>query len=170
MTKRVGVMLDSDDRFPGEGKNTAIVEEVAAHVAFVHSLSKRTIENYAPEKFVRLRTGNGKSATIAGIWSLSLDQRRHFPLKTGFRNKAVPPTVQTLHAFSKDVTRPTAEKALFSTVPPAVWPRIAGGLGDSLSAIFSEPAYRCEPNSRHLFDRSDLVELDGLLDTIIKHL
>ncbi|RUX19786.1 hypothetical protein EOA23_29855 [Mesorhizobium sp. M2A.F.Ca.ET.042.01.1.1] len=170
MKLRVGALLDSDDRFPNEQKNKSIADEVLNHAPWTHCLAKRTIENYIPERFLRARLGSGKEPAIQALSRLTIDQRRHFPMKSGFRDKSTPPAPQTLQEFANDLNRPAPERTLFGSVPLGDWSILREGLGDGLSQVFIDPAYRCEPRSRNLFDAQDLAELDGLLDQISKHL
>ena len=95
---RTAALLDSDARFPGDDPNTQIAEEVSAHVAFVHILQRRSIENYAPEKYFRRRLGNGLKPAADAYFRLSEAQQSHFPVKKGFLDKDRQPL--TLEQFA----------------------------------------------------------------------
>jgi len=101
MKLRSCAILDSDSHFAGDDRNATIKSQLEPHVGFVHILEGRTIENYVPRKHAEDRL-RGAGPAVAAYFSLSEEQRRYFPLKTGFRDEATPPQPQSMSDFKAD--------------------------------------------------------------------
>jgi hypothetical protein len=168
--RAVGV-LDSDSRYPEAQPNSAIVEELKKHVAFVHQLKRRSIENYVPEKYFRSRmSGPQHGFDIDAYFRLSEVQRSHFPLKSGFRQSGSG-AVQDHEQFLLDPQRDMLERDLYRDVPAGDWIRIAAGLGDTLADVYREEKYRCDQGGEPRLLPADVrEELAGLLTSLIQHL
>jgi hypothetical protein len=168
MQLRAAAILDSDARFQGDTPNEEIRAALSSHVAFTHVLARRTIENYVPAKYFRDRMGQSERNRVDAFFRLTDPQQRHFPIKRGFRDDAG--VAPTLAEFAAKPGRPVGEVALFGGIPPADWVLINVGFGDGVGAVFTDTRFRCEPNSRGLFDRTDTQELGGLMGRIVRHL
>jgi hypothetical protein len=168
---RAIALLDSDSRFPGDQPNAGFVQDVQPHVAAVHMLRGRYIENYVPQKYVRRRLDeDGLGAASDAYFRMTEEQRNYFPIKKGFLDSATPPQPQALIAFLADATREQAERDHFSTVNPQDWVQFAGGFGTRLGTIFQSPAYRCQPNEAALLTLSQRTELNEFLTQVIRYL
>ncbi|MCX4164561.1 MULTISPECIES: hypothetical protein [Paraburkholderia] len=166
---RAIAILDSDARFPGDEPNAAIRDGVSDHVAHVHVLEGRYIENYVPDPFVRRRLSDvGRHMAIEPFLRMTTNQRAFFPIKRGF--KKADSAVQTRAAFLADDTRDTREKSLFESINPADWDVLADGFGDVLSTVYHDSSYRCEPGREHLLSPSQRSELRQILTTIARYL
>ncbi len=166
---RAIAVLDSDARFPGDEPNAAICDAVRDHVADVHVLEGRYIENYVPDSFVQRRLADiGRQAAIQPFLRMTADQRAFFPIKKGFKTAESVP--QTRDEFLADVTRDINERNLFSSIASEDWSALAKGFGDVLSAVFQDTLYRCEPNRGHLLSAAQHVELRRILTTIARYL
>ena len=169
MQLRALAILDSDSKFPGDNVNQPIFEDLAPFVAFAHVLAGRTIENYLPKKYFLDRLPQEAAATEA-YFGLTENQRKHFPLKEGYKDKSSPPMPQDLVTFFADGNRQQQERDQYAGVSQANWIRFVGGFGDSLSAVYKISRYRCEPNSPHLLTQTQRQEIDYLLRRILSHL
>jgi hypothetical protein len=168
---RAIALLDSDARFPGDQRNTGIAQDVKPHVAFVHMLSGRYIENYVPHRYVRRRLEKDGLATAADAYfRMTESQRNHFPIKKGFLDIATPQQPQAHEAFLADERREQAERDHFRAVNPEDWVHFGSGFGDRLATVFQEPAYRCEPNESALLTKSQRTELNDFLNRVIRYL
>ena len=168
---RAVALLDSDARFPGDQPNAGFVQAVLPHVAAVHMLSGRCIENYAPQKYVRRRLGeDGLAAASDAYFRMTDEQRNYFPIRRGFLDKATPPQPQALATFLGDASRDQAERDQYSTVNPQDWAQFAAGFGTRLGTIFQEPAFRCQPNEAILLAPSQRTELNEFLTQVIRYL
>lgn len=162
MKLRCCAILDSDSRYPGDNRNDNIRSQVAPYVAFAYVLAGRAIENYVPRKYAEARLSGSRQA-LAAYFALSDEQKQYFPLKTGFRDGGAPPQPQSLDDFKADANRSLEERALFDQVSETNWNRINGGFGDSLSAVYHEEIYRCDPGASHLLSVIQQQELATLL-------
>jgi hypothetical protein len=169
MKLRSCAILDSDSHFAGDDRNATIKSQLEPHVGFVHILEGRTIENYVPRKHAEDRL-RGAGPAVAAYFSLSEEQRRYFPLKTGFRDEATPPQPQSMSDFKADNRWHPKEKMLFDGISDTNWQRFSGGFGDSLAAVYQEEAYRCAPGAAHLLTVAQQQEIENLLVTIINHI
>jgi hypothetical protein len=170
MKFRCAAMLDSDARFPLDRPNEEHVSGTREHVAFVHMLSGRTIENYVPEKYMRRRLQADKIEGWAdSYFQLSEAQRAYFPIKKGYvKDGSFTPLT---HAeFLRDPKREPAEKAHYQNANPTSWAVVAGGLGDRLASIFTEPSYRCDRADHRHLTPSQRTELNDLLTSVFRHL
>lgn len=168
---RAIALLDSDAHYPGNQPNAGIVQAVQAHVALVHLLSGRYIENYAPQKYVRRRLEeDGLGEASDAYFRMTEVQRNYFPIRTGFWDYATPPQPQAHPAFLADTRRELAERNTFRTVNPQDWMHFASGFGGRLAVIFQEPAFRCEPNEAALLTQNQRTELNEFLNQVIRYL
>jgi len=168
---RAIALLDSDARFPGDQPNAGFVRDIQPHVAAVHMLRGRYIENYAPQKCVRRRLdADGLGGASDAYFRMTEEQRNYFPIRKGFLDSTTPPQPQGLAAFLADATRELAERNHFSTVNPQDWVQFAGGFGPRLATIFQTPAYRCQPNESTLLTPSQRTELNEFLTQVIRYL
>lgn len=168
MRLRAVAILDSDAKHQHHTPNREIRDAVEPHVAFIHVLAKRTIENYVPARFLRERIGAGGRARIDAFLRLTHLQRSFFPLKVGYRGQAG--VGMSLQEFAASAQTMPEEVTLFRGVPPEDWALICEGFGEGISAVFTNARYRCEPNDTKLFDRTDVEELGVLLRRILRHL
>lgn len=169
MKLRSCAILDSDSHFAGDDRNATIKSHLEPHVGFVHILQGRTIENYVPRKHAEDRFG-GSGPALAAYFSLSEEQRRYFPLKTGFRYDATPSQPQSMSDFKADNRWDPKEKALFDGISDTNWLRFSGGFGDSLAAVYHVEAYRCAPGAAHLLTVAQRQEIENLLATITNYI
>jgi hypothetical protein len=168
---RAVVMLDSDARYAVHAPNRQIETEVAEHVAFVHVLERRTIENYVPKKYFRRRLAvDGLGGAADAYFRMSDTQQSYFPMRTGFLDGATPPRPQTLAAFLGDGRRELPERELYRGASEVDWVEFAGGFGDRLASVYMDAAYRCEPNEQGQLTKAAAMELNRLLTRIIHHL
>lgn len=166
---RAIAVLDSDARFRGDEPNATIRDAVRDHVASVHVLEGRYIENYVPDAFVERRLSDiGRQAAIQSFLRMTTDQRTFFPIKKGFKTADAAP--QTRDEFLIDATRDARERNLFSSIALNDWDALAKGFGDVLSAVFQDTSYRCEPNRGHLLSTAQRTELRQILTTIARYL
>ena len=165
---RAAAMLDSDARFPGHEPNKQIATEVEEFVAFVHVLGCRTIENYIPLKYAQRRLGPIPS--LAAYFRMSEVQRRHFPLKKGFKTGDPPVAHQNHPAFLADTNLQQEERELFRPVTALDWAQFAGGFGTALAGLFCEPDYRCDSNTGTILTPPQRAELNDFLTRVIKYL
>lgn len=169
LSLRAVAILDSDARYPGHQPNAPFADGTAPFVAFVHTLNRRTIENYlAPRFFKRRLAGENKDQNIDAYFRLSLDQRRHYSVKEGFRGSDKAP--QDHATFLADVRRDQNEKDLFVTVPAIDWPRLQEGFGSRMADVFTENHLRCEPKHAVEFDQDVKDECRKLIKDIIAHM
>ena len=168
MRLRAAAVLDSDAKHPTDAPNVTIRDAVAQHVSFVHVLARRTIENYVPGQYLRARMGSGARDRVEAYLRLTDPQRRHFPIKRGFRSETDVPVTQGELAVQPG--RSALEVALYGGVTAEDWAMINSGFGDGVSAVFTDQRYRCEPNSIGLFDPTDTQELRSLLRRIVRNL
>src|SRR5262249_15637332 len=135
---RAIALLDSDARFPGDQPNAQLTVDLQPHVAFIHVLSGRSIENYVPKSYVSPRLV-GLSSAVDSYFRMQEEQKNYFPLKKGFRDAATPPQSQTHASFLADVRYELAERNHYRAVDSHDWEEFAGGFGDRLAAVFREP-------------------------------
>lgn len=167
---RALAMLDSDARFPGEFPNSTIANTVAEHVAQVHVLRRRTIENYVPRKYMRRRLADDGLAEAAdAFFRLTADQQRHFPIKMGFQSGS-PPQPQDLGEFLVDASRDTRERELFRGANEADWALLSSGFGERLASVYSDTSFRCERNEAGQLPQQCITELNQVISSVIRHL
>ncbi len=168
---RAIALLDSDARFPGDQPNAGIVQALQSHVALVHMLNGRYIENYVPQKYVQRRLEeDGLASATDAYFRMTEDQRKHFPIRKGFLDNSTTPQPQTHAAFLADARREQAERNHFQTVNPQDWVYFASGFGARLAVIFQEPAYRCQPSEGALLTEDQRTELNEFLTRVIRYL
>ena len=166
---RAIAVLDSDARFRGDEPNAGIRDAVSDHVAHVHILEGRYIENYVPDPFLRRRLADvGRHAAVEPFLRMTTDQRAFFPIKRGF--KTADSELQTREQFLVDTARDRREKELFENIRPDDWNVLAEGFGDSFSLVYRDTAYRCEPSREHLLPPRQRAELRHILTTIARYL
>lgn len=168
---RAGVLLDSDARFPGERPNEQIAVDLEPHVAFVHTLEGRAIENYAPRKYLRRRLGDDGLAPAAdAFFRMTTSQQNHFPMKRGFFDSAQPPRPQSTAAFASDLRRPQRERDLYALVPVGDWSQLAPGFGERVASVYQNPAYRCSPAEPNQLSPTRVTELNSFFNILLRHL
>lgn len=168
---RAIALLDSDAHFPGDSPNAQIVQDVKAHVAFVHMLNGRFIESYVPEHFFHLRLDKDrKGPKVHAYFRLTESQRNHFPIKDGFMDNATPPQPQDYVTFLADRRRKQEERDLYRTVDPRDWVQLAAGMGSGVASVYQDKGYRCQHNTRELLTRNQQTELNALLTRVIRYL
>ncbi|MCW2223167.1 hypothetical protein M2232_006699 [Bradyrhizobium japonicum] len=168
---RAIAVLDSDARFPNDQPNLQIKLETASFVAHVHVLNRRSIENYLSAPFMRRRLARlGNMSGADAFFRMSLDQRKYFPVKDGFRSSARPPVGQSLAEFGADQGRHQSERDLFSTIDPRDWDVLKDGFGTRLADVFFDAQHRCSPSDVHQFDTDIKDECKSLIQTIIRHM
>lgn len=166
MKLRAAAILDSDSKYPGHSPNSQICQDTLPHVSFVHILKGRTIENYVPRKYMDRRlSADGISPMVSDFFSLTEDQRNHFPMKKGFRDIADNP--QTMAGFLADQRFSVEERNLYQVADQQAWERISCGFGERLGAVYMEPNYRCEPKENNQITPAQKAELEALLKTIV---
>jgi hypothetical protein len=171
LSLRVIAILDSDARYPGHRPNKWIEDGIRELVAFVHVLKRRTIENYVSSKPMKHRLAHeNRDEHVRAYFRLELDQRRHFPIKDGFKSADRPPASQDQVAFIADSRRDQQERTLFSTVQAADWPRLQDGFGSGIADIFIDRQYRCSRTEEFHFDTDIRDECRKLIKDIIAHM
>ncbi|WP_303717564.1 hypothetical protein [Brevundimonas naejangsanensis] len=171
MKNRAGVMLDSDDSYPGQQRNLKYVEDSVPHVSFVHLLSGRTIENYVPAKYFRRRLADdGLAGMSEAFFRLTELQRLHFPIKDGFKPKEKGVAPPSKAEFLADPAKSAEQKHHLASVDPGDWQRLASGFGERLAAVYTNPAYRCEPKDAVPISANVRAEIDQLLTRLLRHL
>jgi hypothetical protein len=169
MRLRAVALLDSDARFPGDRPNQQIADKLTGEVAFVHVLQGRAIENYVPENYARRRLEkDGLRQATDAFFRMPLPQRKHFPLREGFRNRNSEPVQHD--RFIGDNDREKQECDHYQNVSPTDWNLFCGGFGTRLADVFQEPGYRCSPGEQSQLDRSQVTELNDLLSRVIRYL
>ncbi len=105
---RVCGFLDSDRLVPGALTEAHTKAQKAREIGIdVHVLELREAENYIPPRSLRGNDSATRRRRVAEAFArLTLEQRGHFDMKRGFRNKkgetAIPPEQQTLYASLDD--------------------------------------------------------------------
>jgi hypothetical protein len=170
---RTIVLLDSDARFPGDAPNLQYVQETKPFVAFVRELKGRSIENYVPRAFAtRWLIANQMGNAADPYFRMTDEQRNHFPIKKGFKDRANPPNVQTHAAFLADQSLDPRERHLYQSANAVDWAQFAGGFGVHLGSVFQEPRYRCDPDSHSDtgLRRDHRDEINAFLSEVIRYL
>ncbi|AND68965.1 hypothetical protein ATSB10_15110 [Dyella thiooxydans] len=97
---------------------------------------------------------------------MTVEQRRHYHMKRGFRIEKRP--VSKADYFASAAIS-SEEKALYGSVSEQDWVLLAEGFGSGLSSIFVEETGR--PDQRMTVAHTDdAVELGGLIDAICEAL
>jgi hypothetical protein len=123
---RVAVVLDSDRKVPDDppDHDEDIAKLRAADVK-THVLKLREIENYIPDKALRLAGPQCRPETkVAALAHLTKDQRGYYDMKSGFRGGTIPACQQTL----------------YDGVPDEVVQGLAGGFGRQVIKTFIQHA------------------------------
>ena len=162
-------VLDNDAKFPGDGPNTEIVRDLAPWVAFVHEFARRSIESYLPYTVL---TRYDRSAPfkerVDAIFRLSDEQRRHYPMKVGFRLRDENNPTKATYLASAEVS--FREQACFESVADADWVKLASGFGKKMSTIYVEDQFRPTPIDSAAIGELDRAELGRLLDAIYERI
>ncbi|WP_127789440.1 hypothetical protein [Rhodovarius crocodyli] len=168
---RSAAVLDSDADHEGHAPNANIATAAESHVAFVHVLRGRTIENYIPESYFRKRlAADGLSSFSDAFFRMLHDQQLFFPIKTGFRAKVKNGPRPTHSEFVSDPERPRLLRDLYGSVAPVDWGALVGGLGERLATVYTETRYRCEPSDAPRLPQDVSREINTLLTNILRHL
>lgn len=168
---RAVAMFDSDACFPGHRPNQSIVDAISNHVAFVHMLERRSIENYLPEKYFRLGLANHPQRRSADAYfRMSEMQQVYFPIKRGFLDNSNPPQPLSHAVFQATTARQQEERDLYGTANPADWQLLAPGFGDGLAHVYQCAKYRCEPNEKAQMSGSSQMEMNKFLTKVIRYL
>ena len=168
---RAIALLDSDARFPGDARNQPFVLSVQPHVAFVHMLEGRTIENYVPESYARRRLKkDGIVGAADAYYRMTQEQQAHFPVKEGFYDTSTPPQPQTHAAFLLDARHQQAERDHYNAVNPHDWEQFARGFGSRFVDVYRQPAYRCQADESGQLTPGQRRELTDFLTQVIRYL
>jgi hypothetical protein len=170
MRLRTAAMLDSDAQFSGDTPNAGIISAVSEHVAFVHALQARTIENYIPRKYLSRYLGQPYRSAVDAFFRMAEQDRNLFPMKKGFVEGTKFPSRRNHGSFCADGEVEGMIRAQYQSVNATDWTLIAGGFGDSVGAIYSDPAHRCNPGEQGQLTPNATVELNGFLTRVIKYL
>ncbi|WP_370968958.1 hypothetical protein [Amycolatopsis sp. cg9] len=142
---RVMAVADSDAKSPGAPANNAVeVSRKAQKLGVIsHVLSKRTIENYIPDRALLAYCEKRVDRRPAGlmITSLGREARDHYPMKEGLSGGEI--------AVSKIYPANTMVKL---------------GLGDFVLDLLNNFYHTIEVHDLHYRDGKN--ELNGLLDTL----
>jgi hypothetical protein len=119
---RVAAVLDGDRMLPGDPPDHhEDIEKLRAGDVRVHVLQLREIENYIPDRVLRLVGPQCRpEIKIAALGSLTKEQRGHYDMKVGFKNGNVAP----------------AQEELYENVPRDVIEDLDGGFGRKVIATF----------------------------------
>jgi len=157
----VAVVLDNDAKYSNHYPNKQIVDATRPHVTFVHQLSKRSIESYIPISFIEKIL---KPKQVYALKRLTLEQRRYFHMKKGFKfEKNDSPS---LAEYKRSPKVSEAEKKLFGTILQPDWQELRSGFGGGLSAIYVEERHRPDQRSGQIFPIDDHLELSDLIKKI----
>lgn len=138
----ISIVLDNDSRFPGDNPNEHIFQEACKIAGFVHQLDQRSIESYIPkEKLIKFDSSGIFRKKVESFFSLTLDQRKCFHMKRGFRATKNGPAL-SYKQFMSNTNIPQKEKDLFRSVDMKIWDDIKDGLGKNLSEIFVQEEHR----------------------------
>jgi len=153
---RLVVLADSDGHMSGEirEKATRVRDLCQEHDVPCHVLRKREIENYIPDDVLvawsRPRGSSERRARVEALRRLDRQQRDHYPMKKGLRNKA----------------GHSAE--LFSTISAEDRAALDQGFGSDVIAVLSKEPQAVTADG--LRQRDGCGELDAILRMIAERL
>lgn len=169
MTLWACAVLDNDAKYPGHAPNATLVRELEPWVAFVHELARRSIESYLPyTALTRYDRGAAFKEQVDALFRLSLEQRRHYNMKTGLRLKDSSNPTKAAYLAAPEISG--QERALFGIIPNTDWDKLAPGFGKGLSAIFVEDQHRPVAADSAAIEGSDKTEFGNLLDAIYERI
>jgi hypothetical protein len=146
-----------------------LISGLTPWVAFVHELARRSIESYIPHTALsRYDRSSSFKYRVDALFRLSLEQRRHYHMKNGFRLKEDANPTSAGYMAAPEISQ--QEKALFGPIPASDWSRLASGFGKKLSMIYTDIQHRPVAADTSAIENDDKAEFGCLLDAIYERI